>query len=55
MHFVTVYSGEQVRPMGLLFLQTSLVKKYSYENDFSGVFDTLHQSFLVIVVANAAP
>ena len=33
--------------MGLLFLKTSPVKKYSYENDFSGVFDALHQTFLV--------
>ena len=37
-------------PMGLLFLKTSPVKQYSYENDFSGVFDALHQSFLVISV-----
>ena len=37
-------------PMGLLFLKTSPVKQYSYENDFkcSGVFDALHQSFLVV-------
>ena len=34
--------------MGLLFLKTSPVKQYSYENGFSGVFDALHQSFLVI-------
>ena len=34
-------------PMGLLFLKTSPVKQDSYENDFSGVFDALHQSFLV--------
>ena len=34
--------------MSLLFLKTSPVKQYSYENDFSGVFDALHQSFLVI-------
>ena len=34
-------------PMGLLFLITSAVKQYSYENDFSGVCDALHQSFLV--------
>ena len=33
-------------PMGLLFLKTSPVKQYSYEKDFSGVFDALHQSFL---------
>ena len=32
---------------GLLFIKTSLVKQYSYQNDFSGVFDALHQSFLV--------
>ena len=30
-----------------LFIKTSLVKQYSYENDFSSVFDALHQSFLV--------
>ena len=35
-------------PMGLLFLKTSSVKQYSYENDLSGVFDALHQSFLVV-------
>ena len=46
--FIAVYSGEQVWPMGLLFLKTSPVKQYSYKNDFSGVFDALHQSFLVI-------
>ena len=34
-------------PMGLLFIKTSPVKQYSYEKDFSGVFDALHQSFLV--------
>ena len=45
--FIAVYSSEQVWPMGLLFLKTSPVKQYSYENDFSGVFDALHQSFLV--------
>ena len=45
--FISVYSGKQVWPMGLLFLETSPVKQYSYENDFSGVFDALHQSFLV--------
>ena len=33
--------------MGLLFLKTSPVKQYSYENDLRGVFDALHQSFLV--------
>ena len=32
--------------MGLLFLKTYPVKQYSYENDFSGAFDALHQSFL---------
>ena len=37
-------------PMGLLFIKTSLVKQYSYQNDLSGVFDALHQSFLVISV-----
>ena len=34
-------------PMCLLFIKTSPVKQYSYKNDFSGVFDDLHQSFLV--------
>ena len=34
-------------PMGLLFLKTCPVKQYSYENDFSGVFE----SVLVIFVA----
>ena len=29
--------------------QTSPVKQYSYENDFSGVFDALHKSFLVVL------
>ena len=33
-----------------MFLKTSPVKQYSYENDFSGVFDALHQSFLVLNV-----
>ena len=33
--------------MGLLFIKTSPVKQYAYEKDFSGVFDALHQSFLV--------
>ena len=33
--------------MGLLFLKTSSVKQFSYENDFSGVLDALHQCFLV--------
>ena len=36
--FIPVCSGEQVWPMGLLFLKTSPVKQFSYENDFSGVF-----------------
>ena len=45
--YITVYTGEQVWPMGLLFLKTFPVKQYSFENDFSGVFDALHQSFLV--------
>ena len=51
--FIDVYSGEQVWPMGLLFLKTSPVKQYSYENDFSGVFDALHQSFLVTFTVSA--
>ena len=34
--------------MGLLFIKTSPVKQNSYENDFSGVFDTLNQSFPVV-------
>ena len=33
-------------PIGLLFLKASSVKQYSYGNNFSGVFDALHQSFL---------
>ena len=33
--------------MGLLFIKGSPVKLYSYENDLNGVFDALHQSFLV--------
>ena len=33
--------------MGLLFLKTSPLKQYSYENYFSGIFDALQQSFLV--------
>ena len=37
-------------PLGLLLLKTSPVKQYSYENDFSGVFDALHQSFLVLIL-----
>ena len=36
--------------MGLFFIKTSPVKQYSYENDFNGVFDALHPSFLVAVV-----
>ena len=36
-------------PMGLLFLKPSRVKPYSYENDFSGVFDVLHKGFLVLM------
>ena len=36
--------------MGLLFLKTFPVKQYPYENDFSGVFDALHQSFLISVL-----
>ena len=39
-------------PMALLFTNTSPVKQYSYENDFSGVFDALHQSFLVCICPN---
>ena len=35
----------------VLFLRTSPVKQYSYENDFSGVFDALHQSFLVVYIS----
>ena len=30
-------------------------KQYSYENDFSGVFDALHQSFLVLIVIVCPP
>ena len=45
--FTAVYSGEQVWPVGLLFIKTSAVKQYSYQNDFGGVFDAVHQSFLV--------
>ena len=47
--FIAVYSGEQVWPMGLLFIKTSAVKQYAYQNDFSGVFDAFHQSFLVLL------
>ena len=46
--FITVYSGEQVWPMSLLFIKTYPVKQYSYQNDFKGVFDALHQSFLLV-------
>ena len=35
---------------GSVVPQTSPVKQCSYENDFSGVFDALHQGFLVLVV-----
>ena len=45
--FMSIYSGEQVWPMGLFFIKTSPVKQCSHQNDFSGVFDALHQSFLV--------
>ena len=45
--FIAVYPGEQVWAMGLLFLKTSPVKQYLRENDFSGVFDAVRQSFLV--------
>ena len=48
--FIAVYSGEPVRPMGFLFTKTSPVKQYSYLNDFSGVFDALHHSFLATFV-----
>ena len=37
--FITVYSGEQLWPMVLLIIKTSAVKQYSYQNDFSAVFD----------------
>ena len=37
--------------MGLLFIKSSPVKQYSYEKNFSCVFDALHQSFLVLMVA----
>ena len=47
LEFIAVYSGEQVWPMGLLFIKASPVKQYSYQNDFSGIFDALNQSFLV--------
>ena len=45
--FIAVYSGVQVWPMDLLFIKTPPIKQYSYQNDFSGVFDALRQSFLV--------
>ena len=48
--FIAVYSGEQVWTIGLLFLKNSPVKQYSYKKDFSGVFDALHQSFLVYIL-----
>ena len=35
--------------MGLLFFKTSPVKKYAYENDFSGALDVLNKNFLVII------
>ena len=44
---IAVYSGKQVWPMGLLFIKTSPLKQCSYQNDLSGVFDALHQRFLV--------
>ena len=34
--------------MDLLFIKTSPVKQYSYEYDFSGVFDALHQSLVFL-------
>ena len=40
--------------MGLLFIKTSPVKQYSYENDLSGVFNALHQSFLVLNLAEGS-
>ena len=36
-------------PMGRLFIKTSPIKQFSYENDFSGVSDALGQSFLVLI------
>ena len=33
--------------MGLLYIKTSPVKQYSFENDFSNVFDALRQIFLL--------
>ena len=41
-------TDDVVWPMGLLFIKTSPVKQNSYQSDFSGVFDALYQSFLVI-------
>ena len=49
--FIAVYSVEQEWHMGLLFIKTFPVKQYLYQNDFSGVYDALHQSFLVHVFA----
>ena len=37
-------------PMGLLFIKTFPAKQYSYQNDFSGVFEALHQGFPVFFV-----
>ena len=37
--------------MGFLVIKTSPVKQYSYRNDFCGVFDALHPSFLVTFAA----
>ena len=37
--------------MGPLFIKISPVKQFSYENDFSGVVDALHQSFSCRVIA----
>ena len=39
----------------VVHIKTSPVKQYSYENDFSGVFDALHQSFLVYFVIKSSP
>ena len=38
--------------MGILFIETSPVKQCSYQNVFRGVFDALHQSFLVSMVTH---
>ena len=35
--------------MGLLLIKISPVKHYSYRNDFSGVFDALHQFSFVFL------